>query len=68
MSDRRRGTVTTFDAERGLGTIDGEDGASYAFHCVEIGDGSRHIEVGAAVSFVVLPKLGRYEAADIERG
>jgi cold shock CspA family protein len=57
--------VREFDSAAGLGVVVGEDGAEYAFHCIEIADGSREIEVGTDVSFSVLAKLGRYEAADI---
>ena len=60
-----RGTVAAFDDESGLGTIDGVDGNTYAFHCIEIADGSRSIGVGADVRFDVLAKLGRWEAANI---
>lgn len=59
------GIVAAFDAERGLGTISGDDGVERPFHCTEIADGSRRIDVGAPVSFVLLAKLGRYEAAAI---
>jgi len=58
------GTVTGFDADVGLGVIEA-DGARYPFHCIEIADGSRDIAVGAVVTFDVLCKLGRYEAASI---
>ncbi|MEX2625742.1 MAG: hypothetical protein WD225_02600 [Ilumatobacteraceae bacterium] len=58
------GRVTAFDAERGLGQVTA-DGATYRFHCVEIADGTRHVEVGAVVTFAALPKLGRVEAATI---
>ena len=61
----RTGTVTAFDEAVGLGTITADDGTTHEFHCIEIGDGSRSIEVGATVSFDVLAKLGRYEAASI---
>jgi CspA family cold shock protein len=59
------GTVVEFDSHVGLGALEAQDGTRYAFHCIEIADGSREIEVGADVSFVPLAKLGRYEAADI---
>ncbi len=61
----RRGEVTEFDARAGLGTIRSDDGTEFRFHCVEIADGSRSIEVGTAVTFDVLPKYGRYEAANV---
>ena len=62
-----QGTVTAFDDPRGLGTITAEDGRPYPFHCTQIADGTRSIEVGQAVRFAVLPKLGRYEATAIEK-
>ncbi len=61
----RRGVVAAFDEQSGLGAIDGVDGVSYAFHCIEIADGSRSIVIGADVSFDLLAKLGRWEAANI---
>ncbi len=61
----RRGVVTTFDESVGLGTICGADGAQHRFHCIEIADGSRAIDVGAEVSFDLLAKFGRWEAANI---
>lgn len=60
-----RGTVVQFDSAVGLGTICDESGAEVAFHCVEIADGTREIDVGASVVFDPLPKFGRYEAANI---
>ncbi len=59
------GTVVAFDAAVGWGTILTTDGAEHGFHCIEIADGSRSIAVGAAVSFDLLAKFGRYEAANI---
>jgi cold shock CspA family protein len=59
------GAVTVFDEYRGLGTITSGDGTAYGFHCTSIVDGSRTIEVGAAVSFDVAPRLGRWEATNI---
>jgi cold shock CspA family protein len=58
------GTVTAFDQASGLGTIVAEE-LEVPFHCISIADGTRTIEVGAAVQFELLAKLGRYEAADI---
>jgi cold shock CspA family protein len=60
-----RGTVTAFDKEIGLGEISTDDGRTVPFHCVVIADGSRDIPVGATVEFVLIPKLGRYEASHI---
>jgi len=60
----RSGVVTAFDDASGLGTI-GTDDLEIPFHCIAIADGTRSIEVGTAVTFDLLAKLGRYEAADI---
>ena len=60
------GTVATFDVDSGLGTVavsdpdrtvavSDPDGTSYGFHCTEIADGTRSIEVGTQVAFVVGP-------------
>ena len=63
---RLLGAVSDFDDDRGLGEITA-DGIVYPFHCVSLADGYRTIASGAAVSFVVLHKLGRHEAADIRQ-
>ena len=62
-----RGTVVAFDKEVGLGTVRRDDGAEFAFHCIEIADGTRDIEVGLPVTFATIGKLGRYEAAAVTR-
>jgi cold shock CspA family protein len=63
-----RGRVVEFDEHVGLGAVEGEDGTRLEFHCVAIADGSRRIDVGAAVTYDVVPgRLGRYEAWGIER-
>jgi cold shock CspA family protein len=60
------GVVTDFDDPAGFGTVTAADGAEHFFHCTAIADGSRTIEVGAAVEFEVVPgRLGRWEAADL---
>lgn len=62
------GTVESFDEPRGLGVVRGEDGAELAFHCTAITDGTRTIDVGARVRYVVVPGLmGRREAAQVEK-
>ena len=63
-----RGTVTSFDAHRGLGEVTDPDGRIWLFHCVEIADGSRTIDVGADVEFETMAKLGRWEAAQLRPG
>jgi cold shock CspA family protein len=59
------GHVVAFDREVGLGEVAGADGTTYLFHCIEIADGSRDIPVGQPVSFTLIGKLGRFEAANI---
>lgn len=62
------GSVAEFDEHRGLGTIAGDDGRIYAFHCTGIADGTRTIEVDTEVRFdVVAGRLGRWEAWGIEQ-
>ncbi len=62
-----RGTVIAFDEERGLGELDAE-GTRYAFHCTALIDGTRSIEVGAAVTFGLRPGgMGQWEATAIEK-
>ena len=61
----RSGAVVEFDREVGLGLVVASDGTTYPFHCIEIADGSRDIAIGTAVTFELLGKLGRYEAARI---
>jgi cold shock CspA family protein len=69
----RSGVVATYDDAAGYGEIsegrEGGHGARWWFHCTAIADGSRAIEVGAAVQFRLTPgHLGRYEAIDIRPG
>jgi cold shock CspA family protein len=71
-----RGTVSGYDEAVGLGTVleerageaePGEPGG-YAFHCTQIADGSRSIEVGTAVAFRIVPgRSGRWEAGALRR-
>jgi cold shock CspA family protein len=59
------GTVSEFDEQRGWGTIESE-GRSLPFHCTQITDGTRTIEVGTAVTFEVRPGgMGRWEAGQV---
>jgi len=60
-----RGAITAFDREVGLGVVRRDDGAEFAFHCIEIADGSRDIAVGTSVTFGLLCKLGAYEARQV---
>jgi len=62
------GRVVSFDAERGVGVVADGDGRELFFHCTAIADGSRQIEVGRAVSFVVAPgHRGLLEARAVEK-
>jgi cold shock CspA family protein len=60
------GRVTSFDARRGWGTVTDAAGTVLDFHATAILDGSRRIEPGTEVSFVVVPgHRGRYEATGL---
>ena len=60
------GRVASFDRRRGLGTVVDDAGPSYGFHATAIADGTRCIEVGAAVMFMVAPgHRGLYEARSL---
>jgi len=61
-----RGCVASFDARRGLGSVEDEDGTEYGFHATAIADGSRRISVGTTVVFTVSPGHGGlYEARSL---
>jgi cold shock CspA family protein len=47
------GRVTAFDPDRALGTVEGDDGRSLDFHSTAIADGSRTIDRGARVAYLV---------------
>jgi cold shock CspA family protein len=62
------GTVASFDDHRGYGTVRADDGRELFFHCTTIADGTRTIEVGARVTYDVVPgHLGRWEATELRR-
>jgi len=61
------GTVTSFDEYVGLGEVHADSGETYRFHCVEIADSTRTIEIGAAVAFDVIVKFGQQEAAQLRQ-
>jgi cold shock CspA family protein len=58
------GVVASFNSHRGLGYIAAGD-EQYLFHCAEIVDLTREIEVGARVSFVEAHRFGNLEASEI---
>ncbi|MEY4362248.1 MAG: hypothetical protein RL391_1554 [Actinomycetota bacterium] len=57
-----RAEVVAFDAHVGLGRVRIDDGRDIMFHCAEIADGSRSIDVGAIVRCEIREKFGRPEA------
>ena len=62
------GRVVEFDEHVGLGRVEGDDGRVLLFHCTQLVDGSRSVDVGAAVRFeVVAGHLGQWEAARVEK-
>ena len=65
MSETLSGVVVAFNDSAGLGEVERDDGVRFPFHCIEIADGTREIAVGTWVTFELLCKLGRYEAARI---
>lgn len=69
MADPVAGRVVAFDEKQGTGEIETPDGARYAFHCTRIADGTRTVDVGAPVTFTVVPGLlGHWEATGIQKG
>ena len=66
----RAGVVETFDVDVGLGTLRADELGQdlFPFHCTQIADGSRSIEPGTYVTFIVVPgRGGRWEAAMVTR-
>jgi cold shock CspA family protein len=65
----RRGVVAAFDEAVGLGqVVEAGSGAAYRFHCTQIADGTRRIDVGTAVRFTVQPgRDGTWEAVGVDR-
>jgi cold shock CspA family protein len=62
-----KGTVVEFDEHVGLGSVVSTAGKTYRFHCTQITDGSRRIDPGTAVTFVVVPgRHGTWEAASVQ--
>ncbi len=64
-----QGVVAEFDEHVGLGVVESaEDGRRYPFHCTQIADGTRKIDVGAAVQFeVIAGHRGEWEAGAIAK-
>jgi cold shock CspA family protein len=60
------GVVVAFDESAGLGEVHTNGGSLFPFHCTEIADGTRSIEVGTTVVFRRRAgRAGRWEAAGL---
>jgi cold shock CspA family protein len=58
----RLGRVASFDADRGIGSVTDDSGAVFSFHATAIADGSRRVDVGTRVGYMLAPGHGgRYE-------
>ena len=57
----------TFDGPVDVVTMTTPDGATYPFHCAEITDGTRAIDVGSPVRFALRARFGRYEAGAVDK-
>lgn len=61
-----KGTVVAFDRDVGLGVVRSTDGAELGFHATAISDGTRHVEVGAEVTYEQrLAHAGAREARNV---
>ncbi|HUZ09577.1 MAG TPA: hypothetical protein VMU76_05350 [Acidimicrobiales bacterium] len=62
------GIVESFDPDRGLGSVVDPSGRTLPFHCTAIADGTRLIDVGTPVTYLVAAGLlGRLEARGLVR-
>ena len=59
------GRVAEFDDHKGYGWIEDSGGRRLFFHCTAIADGSRTIEVGAAVAYQTVDGRMGPEATNI---
>lgn len=65
-SSRLSGIVVEFDRDLGWGSLRlDQSGEVLGFHCLDIADGSRIIEVGAAIHCRRVGRLGHWEATAI---
>ncbi|MEZ5342252.1 MAG: hypothetical protein R2706_12620 [Acidimicrobiales bacterium] len=66
MQQLQVGHVIAFDPAVGTGTVESDGGNVWLFHLTSIADGSRSIDDGQRVAFVVGPGgPGQWEAAQI---
>jgi cold shock CspA family protein len=63
--DLHIGRVAAYDPGRGLGTLTGTDAgggdpsrSTHSFHCTAIADGSRAIDPGTPVAYLIVAGLG----------
>jgi len=62
------GSVSWFDEHAGLGEVTADDGTVHGFHCTAIADGTRTIDVGSRVCYLLSPgRRGRWEAVELLR-
>jgi cold shock CspA family protein len=60
------GFIESFDDRRGQGVLSSDEGERFYFHCVEIANGTRHIEQGArALARRGVGHVGRDEVFEI---
>ena len=65
---RVTGVVESFDERRGDGVVLEDHGDRLYFHCVNIADGTRHIDAGTRIEATrAVGLLGRDEARDVKR-
>ena len=65
----RSGRVVDYDARRGLGTVEDEDGRRFGFHCTRLADRDAELGAGTPVSFRVRAgHLGAWEADALRVG
>ena len=68
MAGLLEGRVAEFDDAAGFGEVETPEGTRYFFHCTQIADGTRTIEVDAVVTFELRAgHLGKWEAAAVAR-
>lgn len=68
MSGLHVGQVISYDAHVGTGVVASQAGEEWMFHLTAIADGTRQIEPGQRVAFVVEPGgPGRWEATSVTK-
>lgn len=67
MGASLEGFVAEFEEAAGLGVVESVDRTRYLFHCIDLSDGSRSVELLQRVEFEVVLRFGRYEARHIRK-